>query len=485
MVYTCSHIIKDEHRSNLWTGSENSGNNAWNFNATNGKLNNNNKMNSNGVRASLDFDFDEVTFQQFVDLYAEYLDDYRTTRKHKRGKNSQLYVEYNLQHELLHLVYDIFTRQYIPELSNLFAITIPTLREVIAAWFTDRIPQTRVVKHMMPGLERDFFHKDSYSCREGKGGLKAVQNLIWYIKQESKNFTEPLWIYKFDIKSFFMSIDLKIYFPIFVNLAYTYIKNETVRDEIIYLARIIYLGFPQEHCVVKSHPDLLKMIKPEKRLKDKTNNVGVPIGNITSQMLCLIVTACILWKLHEYGLKFVHYTDDNHGLTKDVCSFMKFMKWLKKEVWEECHLIIHPDKFYLQYYKKTISLLGFKIKYGCLLLPGDRVVHNFKWKITCAIRKAAEHKNYMYRTKESFVGVLCSYLGLLKHTASYNLRKSQITRLAESKWGKILDFDTENYYKVAIKPNHTKEAYIAQRNKIRKQHLKIYQDDIFRNSEAA
>lgn len=478
MENKCSHITKGGQRSNLWTGDEYNGNNAWIYNATNGKLNNNNKMNSNGVRGSLEFDFDEVTLQQFLELYAQYLDDYRTTRRHKRSKNSQLYVEYNLQDELMPMVYDILMRQYIPDWANLFGITDPTVREVIAAWFTDRIPQTRIVKYVMPLLEQNFFHKDSYSCRVGKGSLKAVQTLLWYIKVESKNHTVPVWLYKFDIKSFFMSIDMNIFYPVFVDLVKKYMPDNALRDEIIYLARIVYLGYPQEHCVIKSHPEILRRIKEGKSLRHRTNNVGLPIGNITSQMLCLIVTAYILFKLEEYGLKDVLYTDDDSGITHDTASFMKFMDWLKNEIRRDCHLEIHPDKFHLQYYKKTLNLLGLKIKYGTLLLPGDRMVHNFKWKITVAIQKAEIYPNYIYLTKEHFACVLCSYLGLLKHTASYNLRKEQMERLRHSKWNAILDLDTDNYLKVSVKPAYTKLAYAIRQNKRRKQQLKSYYHEL-------
>ena len=204
-------------------------------------------------------------------------------------------------------------------------------------------------------------------------------------------------------------------------------------------------------------------------MRHRTNSVGLPIGNITSQMMCLIVTTYILMKIVEYGLKFVHYTDDNSGITHDTVSFMKFMRWLKNEVRRDCHLEIHPDKFYLQYYKKTINLLGLKIKYGTLLLPGDRMVHNFKWKITVAIKKAELYPNYMYLTKEHFAGVICSYLGLLKHTASYNLRKAQIERLEHSKWNEILDFDTDNYLKVSVNQIFITIIYLRNNN-----HKSIY-----------
>lgn len=489
----CSDIIKGEQASNLWSGSEYNDNNSWIFNATNGTLNNNNKMNSNGVRGSLEFDgeedrlrqffsifsqyIDEETLRKFLALYASYLDDYRVMRKHKRGKTSQLVFEYNLQREMLSLCWSIFNREYVPLPSNNFIIPSPTLREVIAAMCRDRIPQTRVVRRMMPLLEKRFFLKDSYSCRVGKGGLAAVKQLMEYIKKETRLYTRPAYIFKFDIRSFFMSIDVMLFFPVFVDLVKKYMPDNEERDELLYLSRIIYQSLPQNHCRKKGNPELRRALPPGKSLEGRLGQ-GMPIGNVTSQMFCLIVTTFILLILERFGILSVLYTDDDCGVVCDKENFMRFYSYLKMEVRSSCHLEIHPKKFYLQYYKKTVNLLGFKIKYGRLLLPGDRMVHNFIWKITCAIRKSEEYENYIYKAKEGFVSVMCSYLGLLKHTASYNLRKQQMERLMASKWNIVLEFDTENYYKVRIRDKYTLKSYYKLRNKKRKQQLKSYYHEL-------
>ena len=477
MKDNCSHIIKSE-QSTSWLSSENSGNNAWNYNSDNGNLNNNNKMNSNGVRGAFEFDCEEMMSEQFVSFYAKYLDYYRETRKHKRGKHSQLIFECNLQDYLLPLCWDIYKRQYIPKPSNCFVVTNPTYREVIAAWFGDRIPQTRVVRQLMPLLDRYFFHPDSYSCRVGKGSLRAAEQVIWHCRMQSNFYRIPLWIYKFDLRNFFMSIDMKIFFKEFAKLVNEFVVDENDRDEILYLGRIIYLSYSQEHCIMKSHPELRKHIAEGKTLIGKTNNVGLPIGNITSQMLSLIVTTFILRMLVDFGLKFAHYTDDNCGVTRDKESFLKFMRWLANELQQRYGLTIHPHKFHLQYYKKPVNFLGYKIMYGSYLAPGNRLAHNFKWKIECYIRKAELYTDFIYWRKEQFSCTLCSYLGLLKHTASYNLRREQIQKVIDSRWSIVFDFDTENYYKVSIKKDYTEMAYRLRKNKQRKLQLKTYYNEL-------
>ena len=493
-MFDCSTIIIDELSSNLWFSSEYNANNAWLYNANNGNLNNNNKMNSNGVCGGLAFDYNgnrlsefvsfylysanQEKLEKFIAFYASYLDDYRRTRKHKRGKDSQLVFEFHLQEFLIPLCWSIFNSEYVPKQSNYFVLPLPSIREVISAWFGDRIPQTRLVANVMPLLEAHFFCPNSYSCRVGKGGLRAVLQLLEDIRAETKLYTLEAWIFKFDIKSFFTSVDVLLFFPIFVDFVKEHMPDSDLRNELLYLARIIYLGYPQERCTMKGNLTLRKFVPEEKSLLGKTENIGLPVGNITNQMFCLMVTTFILRLLAAFGIKSILYTDDDCGITLDKRSFLRFFVWFKNEVYTRYHLRIHPKKFHLQYYKKSVNLLGLKIKYGQLLLPGDRLVHNFKWKITCAIEKANRYSNYAFRTKESFVCTMCSYLGLLKWTASYNLRKAQMHRLIDSPWGKILEFDSVDYYKVSIKKSYTLLSAYIRKNKMRKKLLKQYEYEL-------
>jgi len=471
----CSDIITGEQASNLWSSSEYSGNNAWIFNATNGTLNNNNKMNGNSVRGSLDFDCEEEWFRQFVGLYSSLLDDYRDTRKHKRGKVSQLLFEFNLQRKLLPLCWSLLHMEYIPQPSKCFPVVKPTLRQVIAAEFSDRIPQTRLVKRLMPVLEGYFFLPNSYSCRKGKGALAAVRQLMENIKHETRLFTSPAYIYKFDIRGFFMSLDPDVFYPVVVDIIERHFTGKE-RDENMYLARVIYLSLPQDHCIKTGDPLILQSIPERKSIIGKT--VGFPLGNTTSQMICLVATTLILRIIDKFNIPSVLYTDDDCGVVTDTANFMKVMAYLKKEIKERYRLEIHPDKFYLQYYKKTVNFLGFKVKYGRLLLPGNRLVNGFKWRVACAIRKAELRPNYIFKAKESFVGAMCSYLGLLCHTASYNLRKQQMELLMTSRWGKVLDVDRENYSKVWIREEYTVKAYYKTLNRKRKQQLKKYYHEL-------
>ena len=79
-------------------------------------------------------------------------------------------------------------------------------------------------------------------------------------------------------------------------------------------------------------------------------------------------------------------------------------------------LILHPNKFYLQHYSKGVNFLGVYIKPFCVYI-GKRCKTNIYKKL-----------NNYYRVKNSddkkiFRSQINSYLGIMRHYNTFNLRK--------------------------------------------------------------
>ncbi len=79
----------------------------------------------------------------------------------------------------------------------------------------------------------------------------------------------------------------------------------------------------------------------------------------------------------------------------------------------------------------------------------------------------------MYKGCISEKARLNSYLGLLRWSHSYNLRKAQMMRLQASKWAQIFRFPV-GYEKVEIKASKSKIEHYRRLNRVRhKQQLSI------------
>ena len=185
--------------SNLWSVTENNSNNSWNVNFNNGNTNNNNKNNSNVGRAVAALGEEELMG------WIEAADD--CCRRKKTGWHC---TEYRIREEVLvDLALAVKNRTYEPQASECFVVKHPKLREIFAAHFLDRIVQHWIILRIEPLLEELFVDCGdvSFNCRKGYGTLRAVLFLEEGMERVSCNWTKDAWVGRFDLRSFFMSID--------------------------------------------------------------------------------------------------------------------------------------------------------------------------------------------------------------------------------------------------------------------------------------
>lgn len=455
--------------------AEYNANNAWLYNGNNGKLNNNNKYNTLSVRPVLEYNYESKGDMTDAGLYEiplqDWYDIYRHCRRRKNSKPSHLVFAFDLSQALTSICFDIGRFEYVPRISTCFMITQPRPREVIAADFADRLVQTYYAQIMTDILERKVLHDDSFACRKGKGGLYAVRKLQDYIFEESEGYTRDVWLAKIDIKGFFMAIDTELASAMLADL----IKAESfpMRKEntMLYLTRIIYQSMPQLHCLVKSPETMFEVLPEHKKMRGKATSAGVAIGNVTSQMVAMFLINGYLNLLRDMGYKFVHYTDDTCIIVKDKARWRAHLQILERYVKDVLHLELHRDKRYLQHYSKGVQFLGYKVRFN-RTLPSDRIVHNLRWKVACAIRKAEANPEYMLREGEHFMQVVNSYNGLLQWCDAWRLRREISDTLKRSPWRRV--FDIHDDFHVTLKNYATPLAQRRRANKTRKKNQELW-----------
>jgi hypothetical protein len=452
----------------LWSVSQYNANNGWIFNGNNGTVNNNNKYNGNISARVLDCnlkDFDGLEeFNTFIDSF---YDAYYECRKSKRNKSAQLEFEYHFAEKFIDIVLSVFICEYVPDESIFFIV--PPMREVGAAYFGDRVVQTWYVNQLRPFMENEWLDPDSYSCREGKGGLRAVHRLREYIAEATNGYIYDAWIVKRDVRAFFMSIDTKVLVDELEDFIYQHFGMEPdLRERLCYLTRIIYQSQPQDHCVLRSHPLAWRDFDPRKTILNRNGYTGIPIGNHTSQMAANFYTGFYIAELRKRGYRFVHYTDDTAIVVTDREQWKIDEKEIERLISEKLHLEWHTRKKYYQHHSKGVTMLGYKLRFD-RILPSDRVAHNFIWKTRCAAMRAVRKPDVVFTEKETFMATFNSYCGLLKWCDAKKLVKSQVELLKGSYWTEVYDI-YEN--KVNIKKNRTRLSWFGWKNKIRKKAMK-------------
>lgn len=186
------------------TGEYNS-NNAFIYNGNTGNVNNNNKYNTNAVRPVSGF---QGNVDPFASFYKSMRAAYRLCLKNKAHTANAIRFWLDEESELVALAREVFNCEYVPRQSIAFIVTKPCLREVVAADFRDRIVQHYIVMRLEALFEECGTLDDNmFSCRVGKGNLAAIQALQQQIFHQSKGYTTDCYVAKFDLQSFFMSID--------------------------------------------------------------------------------------------------------------------------------------------------------------------------------------------------------------------------------------------------------------------------------------
>lgn len=371
----------------------------------------------------------ENEYVSFNELYEAYID----CRKRKRTTSNCINFELDLNKNLWSLYYDLNTMNYEIGKSIVFCVDRPVVREVFAADFRDRIVHHLVINKILPLLENKnnegSFIENSFSCRKGKGTLFGVNKCYEHIKDASYNYTRDCYVVKCDLKSFFMTINKDELFKKLSNfIKKHYIKpfnTNITSDFIIYLIGKIIYNQPQKNCIVKGK-NLWRILPPEKSLFNCDLKHGLPIGNLSSQIFANFYLSEFdhmmtdELKLLYYG----RYVDDFYFIVLNKERIPFILDKIKEKLYS-MGVILHPKKLYIQHYSKGVNFIGTTLKPNRKYI-NNRTKGNFCKCLIEQNESLLENNNALNIAHVS--GVINSYLGFLKHTKSYKIKRKYISK---------------------------------------------------------
>lgn len=374
--------------------------------------------------------------------YGEVFKAYNDCLKNKKNTaNAIEYMENSIVNNIK-LTDDINSGKYEIGKSIAFCVTSPKLREVFAADFRDRIVHHLVINELMPLFEK-LFIKNSYSCRVGKGVLYGAKSVYNMIKECSENYTKDAWILKMDLKSFFMTIDKGMLAGLlddFISKNYPENrKKKTLRE----LCRLIILHHPELNCEKRGNLSLWDKLPKEKSLFTINENLGLPIGNLTSQIFAnFFLDPLDKYITRELGFKYYgRYVDDFVIISDDKEKLLNAVKLIMSFAKLHLHLIVNPRKNYFQHYKNGVKFIGAMLKRNRSYI-GNRTKGNLYYRLNKFFSEIDAGKI------DDLITVANSYLGFMVHYDSYNIRKSFFKDGSVlNKWQKYVMPD-KNYKKI-------------------------------------
>lgn len=264
-------------------------------------------------------DFEKVC--DFENLYRAY----RKARKGKRWKGAAAKFEVNLLEALNLLSEQLKGKTYRLSPYNTFKVYEPKERLVMSNSYKDKVVQHALCDNVLQPRVEPSFVKDNYASQVGKGTHFGLDRLEGFMRRYYRKHGVDGWVLKCDIRKYFYSI----------------------RHDV--LKKLIRKYIDDPDCLW-----LLDMI-----IDSTEGNVGIPIGNQSSQIFALLYLSPLDHFIKEkLGVKmYGRYMDDFYLIHEDREYLRHCWKEIEKFV-NEIGLELN-EKTNIYPLKNGIDFLGF------------------------------------------------------------------------------------------------------------------------------
>ncbi|HVV38725.1 MAG TPA: reverse transcriptase/maturase family protein [Candidatus Paceibacterota bacterium] len=229
-------------------------------------------------------------------------------------------------------------------------------------------------RKLYPFFGRTFI-ADSYSCRVGKGTHKAFTQFFAYARKRGRNHTRTVWVLKCDIKKFFASIDQGI----LIQILQKYIPDQ----DILWLLGQVIGSFS-----VRSNL--------------AGGKVGLPLGNLTSQLLVNIyMNEFDQFVKHTLKAKYyIRYADDFVLLSDYKKELQETVPYMELFLKEQLKLTLHQDKTFIKTFASGVDFLGW------VHFPTHRVLRTSTKRRMFKRLQESKGQERAEATRNSYLGLL-------------------------------------------------------------------------------
>ena len=355
-----------------------------------------------------------------LDLHAAF----ECAKRHKAKKAYVQHFERNLKANIEQLADDLLMKTYKPEPSTVFIVEKPKKREVFAAQFRDRVVHHLYYNYTHEIYERTFV-RDSYSCIPGRGTHDGIGRLTEHIRKESHNWQRECYVMRMDKRGYFMHIDRKILCELAVGTLRKIARHRVTKgyaltcenwvdiDFLCWLSKEIIMLDPKKNCRMVGTVDDWNGLDHNKSLFYTMDGCGLPIGNLTSQLLSNVYLNEFdqfmkrILKCKHYG----RYVDDSFVVSTDKEWLLSLVPQVRTFLRDRLHLELHMGKLHIQNVWYGTEFLGAFIKPYCTYISNESLN-----------RMLASVRAMNMKDKLAVWHSVNSFLGVLSHYASFNIR---------------------------------------------------------------
>lgn len=351
----------------------------------------------------------------------------RTTKnKLKLEKFEQTYVS-----NIIYIKQILENKTYVPGKYNIFLVREPKLRIIMSQNIIDKLINHLVSYYFLREMFENKLINENIATRENKGthyGIKLIKKYINELKDKK------FYILKFDISKYFYNLDHEIIKKL-ITMRTKDIDVINMLNKIIdstneqYVNERINKLKKQEIERIKqgSMPNKEEKIKEVERLPLYQKGKGLPIGNMSSQILAITYLNELDHFIKE-DLKIKHYVrymDDGILLCENKKYLCYCLTKISEKISEYGLKLNNKTKIYK--IDEGFEFLGFRflIKNNKLIMKvKNQTKKKFKRKMKTMNKLLSENK----LDRKYYLQVRASYLGHLKHGNCQNLINSTLNK---------------------------------------------------------
>lgn len=336
---------------------------------------------------------------EFEELYDAHLN----ARKRKRYRDDVMIFTDNLEENLIELQNELIWDTYKVGSYRKFYVKEPKLRLVMALQYRDRIVQWAIYKQLNPFYDR-LFIEDSYACRKEKGSHKAADRLQYWLRQVNRK--PGKWYYlKLDISKYFYRVDHEVLLDIL---------GVRVKDE-----RLMKLL----HRIIDSEETKFGLpagFSPDECSEDMwLAKVGMPIGNLTSQLFANIyLNELDQYCKHQLRIHYyIRYMDDVIILSDNKAELKRVKEAVESFLNERLRLDLNK-KTTIRPVSLGIDFVGYK-----MWATHRKFKKQTARRMIRSVKALSEMLALGEISREQFDRSAASFCGVLMHCNSFGLRR--------------------------------------------------------------
>lgn len=361
---------------------------------------------------------------EYDNLYQAYL----KARRSKRFRNEVLEFSADLEDNLHEIQDSLRNMTYRPGPYKRKIIHDPVDRLIMWQAFVHRVVQWAVYRVINPAFVQGYI-EDSYACIKGRGSDAAAQRLFYFMQQDGRvekaaglgpdgRAARRFYFQKLDTAKFFYRIDHQVSLDL-VGRKCNYDPWLMWIMDLFVNAEGEKFGFPPGKSV--------KEIAPDEMVADK----GLAVGSLLNQMLANVNQnevdhfAKRQLRIHQY----VRYMDDIVMISDSKAQLREWRREIETFMAERLKLELNPKKTFIQPISHGIDFCQYRIYPDHIRLKKPTALR-MKRNLKRIQNLYAEGKIDLERAQKT----VNSYMGLMSHCDSYQLRKAIFGEYSDTEW---------------------------------------------------